>query len=372
MDESEKRKQVRFREPPSVPFLWELRPGTPKKDWKPEPPSSSSSCFSSSAAASVSQVPKPPIKLIASVPFAWEEKPGTPIPHFSLYPETELVDMESSSSSSSSTSSATVAAASVSQVPKPPIKLVASIPFAWEEKPGTPIPHVSLNSEAKFIDLASPSSSSSSSAYHVACRERSCDSSFAECSDTDMYDSVISIEPESFGCSDPSLPASDKLSSEIPLQKSSLSEHHCEQIVESSCSSPASENGSSTSSYETGRSSLVGASFLESLFPLFPPNTGFLEKTGSSSTPLELKESRDFDGEEDNSTAMLRKPPTLGELIMMSRRRSCRRKAVQMGNRDLQRSIRKKEAFGCFMFASSCKMIEGLFDKKFLPRLKLV
>ncbi|KAI9112052.1 hypothetical protein K1719_016948 [Acacia pycnantha] len=361
MDESEKKKQARFREPPSVPFLWELKPGFPKKDWKPEPPLSSSS---SSAAASISQVPKSPTKLVTSIPFAWEEKPGTPIPHFSFNSEPKIVDMASSSSPTPySSSSVAAAAASVSQVPKLPIKLIASIPFAWEEKPGTPIPHFSLNSEAKLIDMESSPSSSSSSSYHVACKESSCDSNFDEGSDTD--DSVIiSMEPESSGYTDPSLlencvVASEKFSSE--------------QIIESPCSSPASENGRSTSSYETGRSSLVGASFLESLFPLFLPKTGFLEKDGSSSTPLEVKESRDFDGDEDNNrSGMLRKPPTLGELIMMSRRRSHRRKVVQMSNWDLQRSIRKKEASGCFMFASGCNMIEGLFDKKLLPRLKLV
>ncbi|KAK4283195.1 hypothetical protein QN277_000172 [Acacia crassicarpa] len=367
MDESEKKKQVRFREPPSVPFLWELKPGFPKKDWKPEPPSScssSSTYSSSSAAASISQVPKSPTKLVTSIPFAWEEKPGTPIPHFSFNSEAKIIDMAFSSSPPPppppySSSSVVAAAASVSQAPQLPIKQIASIPFAWEEKPGTPIPHFSFNSEVKIIDMES----SPSSAYHVACKESSCDSDFDEGSDID--DSVIiRMEPESSGYTDPSLlenfvVASDKFSTE--------------QIVKSPCSSPASENGTSTSSYETGRSSLVGASFLESLFPLFPPKTEFLEKDGSSSNPLEVKESRDFDGDEDNNrSGMLRKPPTLGELIMMSRRRSYRRKVVQMSNWDLQRSIRKKEASGCFMFVSGCNMIEGLFDKKLFPRLKLV
>lgn len=54
----------------SVPFVWEVIPGTPKKDWKPTPPLSTKPVA-------------PPVKLIASVPFGWEEKPGKPLPYCS-------------------------------------------------------------------------------------------------------------------------------------------------------------------------------------------------------------------------------------------------------------------------------------------------
>uniref|UniRef100_A0ACD5TU11 Uncharacterized protein n=1 Tax=Avena sativa TaxID=4498 RepID=A0ACD5TU11_AVESA len=52
----------------SVPFLWEVKPGAPKRDWvvcKPAPP-----VFSSCPS---------PLKLVVSVPFQWEEKPGKPL-----------------------------------------------------------------------------------------------------------------------------------------------------------------------------------------------------------------------------------------------------------------------------------------------------
>ncbi|TVU48538.1 hypothetical protein EJB05_08177 [Eragrostis curvula] len=53
----------------SVPFLWEVKPGAPKRDWvisKPMP--------------TVFACPSPtPAKLIVSVPFQWEEKPGKPL-----------------------------------------------------------------------------------------------------------------------------------------------------------------------------------------------------------------------------------------------------------------------------------------------------
>ena len=64
----------------SVPFLWEMKPGAPKRDWviaKPVP--------------AVSPCPSPPpTKLIVSVPFQWEEKPGKPIQeasHFHVLPD---------------------------------------------------------------------------------------------------------------------------------------------------------------------------------------------------------------------------------------------------------------------------------------------
>ncbi|KAF5731105.1 putative Hydroxyproline-rich glycoprotein family protein [Tripterygium wilfordii] len=58
------------RQPPSVPFIWEVKPGLPKKDWKPD-------------VSPIKPAFTPPVKLIASVPFNWEEKPGKPLPHFS-------------------------------------------------------------------------------------------------------------------------------------------------------------------------------------------------------------------------------------------------------------------------------------------------
>ncbi|KAE9589041.1 hypothetical protein Lal_00000489 [Lupinus albus] len=90
MDETLRKKHVR--EPPSVPFLWEVKPGIPNNDWKP------------GLKPSITHFPKTPLKLIASVPFVWEEKPGTPLPnyHFSnVYvppkPHPMLIHLASSS-----------------------------------------------------------------------------------------------------------------------------------------------------------------------------------------------------------------------------------------------------------------------------------
>ncbi|KQK23869.1 uncharacterized protein LOC100832590 [Brachypodium distachyon] len=57
----------RVRQQISVPFLWEVKPGAPKRDWViSKPVSSVFSCPS-------------PAKLVVSVPFQWEEKPGKPL-----------------------------------------------------------------------------------------------------------------------------------------------------------------------------------------------------------------------------------------------------------------------------------------------------
>ena len=249
-----------LRQPPSVPFLWEVRPGIPKRDWKP------------GAATSVRPVPKPPVKLIASVPFIWEEKPGKPLPSFSLPPQDSVP-------------------------PTPPPKLISH-----------------------------PSPSTYSHSYS--------DDSF----EADVK--TFRFETEDSFHSPPSLLANclvslTRISTAVPVENISAVEDKSGQLE--TLSSPTSETDSSTSSYATGTASLVGAPFLECLFPLLPPNSGFLEKVGylgnDCQAPPEPK-SKCYDCE-SNSSVLVRRAPTLGELIMMSRRRSYQRKAVQMKKQNL-------------------------------------
>lgn len=240
-----------LRQPPSVPFLWEVRPGIPKRDWKPEAPS-------------VKPVPKPPVKLVASVPFLWEEKPGTPLPSFSQPPQDS----------------------------------------------------VTLNPPANLISFPSPSVYSHSYS----------DDSFE--ADVETFD----FETDNTFSSPPSLLANclvslTAISTAVSVEKISAEEYKSGELE--TPSSPASETDSSTSSYATGTASLVGAPFLECLFPLLPPTSGFLNKVGclenDCQAPLEPKSKHD--DRQSNSSVMVRKAPTLGELIMMSRRRSLQRKA---------------------------------------------
>lgn len=99
---------------------------------------------------------------------------------------------------------------------------------------------------------------------------------------------------------------------------------------------PSSETENSTSSYATGTSRLVGASFLECLFPLLPPKSSFLEKAGYSENGSQTQSKLD---RENNCNVVVRRPPTLGELLMMSRRKSNRKKAVPMRKQSLSMVI---------------------------------
>ncbi|KAJ4774558.1 Hydroxyproline-rich glycoprotein [Rhynchospora pubera] len=59
----------RERQQISVPFMWETKPGTLKRDWISKP-------------VSLISYPPPspsPSKLVVSVPFQWEEEPGKPL-----------------------------------------------------------------------------------------------------------------------------------------------------------------------------------------------------------------------------------------------------------------------------------------------------
>ncbi|KAK1576757.1 hypothetical protein Q3G72_016267 [Acer saccharum] len=299
----------KIRQPPAVPFLWEVKPGMPKKDWKPEVPS-----------VIIPGLAPPPLKLVASIPFDWEEKPGTPLPCFSQ------PTLES------------------------PLALVCYQGYGDDDDDAA-------NEKYDVSDDADE-------------ERKGLSELDLETFDFETDDSFSSVPSLLANC----LVPQEDISSAVPVQKSSSGDDDTIDQLEIP-SSPASETNSSTSSYATGISSLVGVSFLECLFPLLPPNSGFLEKVGCSEkgfhTPAEGKR-KDFNRErESNSSVVIRRPTTLEELIMMSRRRSYQRKAVQMRKQNLSMEFAKR-ASGCGIFGTSFKMIEGLQRKIRQPILKLL
>lgn len=390
----------RVRQPPSVPFLWEVRPGTPKKDWKPEPSppidppllllppplldgygdgtfdegqaatfrtDDDPFGFNANEPCSITRIPSRPVKFVASVPFVWEEKPGKPLPYFSPQ-RTDITDFllplppppswngyeEVSSTGSNDFSDGdaddklegayksdlqsftfeTCEPPPVPRVPSRPVKLVVSVPFRWEEKPGKPLSSFPPANYPKldpyYNDVGDTDDGSQEGIFEWEIE------SFRF--DTDEEGSFGSAQSLLANC----LVPSSAISTAVPVEESAYSTmENSPELASSSSSSSSSSNllsaletESSASSYAAMASGPVGPAFLEWLFPLFPPKSGILERSGSpkraaASTATREVEGRDF-GRESNGSLVWRRPTTLGELIMMSRRRSYRRKAVQM------------------------------------------
>ncbi|GAA0166175.1 hypothetical protein LIER_40134 [Lithospermum erythrorhizon] len=248
----------RDRQPISIPFMWEEKPGISKKDWEP-----SVNRKADDIAA--------PVKFIASIPFQWEEKPGKPLSCFSHSPVTPL-----------------------------------------------------------HADIISPLSPS-----------RYSEDDYSSMVDGGVVDTEISNEITGYELvvdefySDDSLSASTSLmanciistweiSNAIPVEEVQYDKHRGNELQ---CPplSPASQADSSTSSYATGSPSLAGNSFLEWFVPLSIPNgdASFNRKIAineqiytSNSKNKHMKEIN----QEPKETAISR-ISTLGELILMSRRR---------------------------------------------------
>lgn len=225
---------------------------------------------------------------LISIPFIWEEKPGMPKKDWK--PFTRPVEP-----------------------PAPPPKFVVSVPFGWEEKPGTPLP--SFVQPPKLLTIKYGD-------WHGEGDESS-----------EMEVDTCSVGTDDSFCSAKSLLANGLISttaiaSAVPVQETSLALVTAESRLLQSPGSPASDTESACS-YATGSASLVGASFLEWLFPLLVPNSniiGYLEKAPSQGSDVQAMEYQ----HESNRGQARRPLLTLGELIMMSRRQSCQRKVNKM------------------------------------------
>ncbi|CAH8305988.1 unnamed protein product [Eruca vesicaria subsp. sativa] len=219
-----------------------------------------------------------PVKLVASVSFLWEETPGKPAPSSANDPP-KLPQPPSK----------TVKTPPILPPVPVPVKHVTSIPFHWEETPGQPYPC--------FVDFNPP------------------DPLDQPLPPPPMYGGEVKNNNDTYDDT-----RSDCFSS-VPLS-GAFAVHEFDDNTNretgSMPTSPAYDTDDSTSSYMTEASSLVGASFLEELFPRLP----------QASTAHDVQITT---GSNDmNFGFLVRTKYTLRELIMMSRRRSYMRRAVEM------------------------------------------
>ncbi|XP_075476169.1 uncharacterized protein LOC142517677 [Primulina tabacum] len=266
--QTSKTQRKRDRQSISVPFLWEERPGTPKRDWKPTP-----------------RPIKPievPVKLVVSVPFGWEEKPGTPL-----------------------------------QLLLPP-------------------PPASYNLDHDGADYQGVDDLHDSDQMDV-----SSDSELETCS-FETEESFSSAPTLLANCLIPTV----ELTHAVPVEKIPLPR----KVVECP-GSPVSDTGSTASSYETGSTSLVGASFLEWLFPLLVPSSNSANKAKTpENDPLHAADARYTELTCERNSSQARRPLlTLGEMIVMSRRRSYQRKVANM-RKQTSMDFMKRNSFGCGIF----------------------
>ncbi|PWA43920.1 hydroxyproline-rich glycoprotein family protein [Artemisia annua] len=220
------------------------------------------------------------IKQAISVPFLWEEKPGTPKTNWKR----------------------------VSPVMQLPIKLIASVPFMWEEKPGTPLPDT-FSHQTTEPNITNPSSPPHIHQYNK-------NNPFCDSSDDELGEPLDSDYLQA-----PSSPAWET-------------------------ESVAWETESVASSYATGvtTTTLAGSSFLECMFPLLTPKSSFLEPAGGSRIQVLPTNSCT---QIVSYGAEIRKPLTLGEMIMMSRRRSYLKRAIESRDYDHSTELMVRNGFGC-------------------------
>ncbi|KAI4320062.1 hypothetical protein MLD38_033581 [Melastoma candidum] len=230
--------KTRARQSPSIPFLWEERPGISKKDWHP-----GTSSFRLPA--------PPPAKLVASVPFMWEEEPGKPLSSFSV---------------------------STLPVTSPPPKHREGEEATQEEK-------------------------------------------------------LCKLNGDCFGYE-----TEESFSSSInPIKSTSPHDH------------PSPHSGSPSSSDAViSRTSLEGPSFLEYLFPLYAPDSGFLGEARASNIKDDVSEIM--------GGHRVRHSKTLQDLIMLSRRRSIALKTAVTGIENPSLDCARRNAIWCCIYGIRGKM----------------
>ncbi|KAL9225251.1 hypothetical protein vseg_001200 [Gypsophila vaccaria] len=317
-ENQEKKSGAKTRQQITIPFLWEVKPGQPKENWQMTP-----------IKRELSTRGTQPAKYVASVPFKWEEKPGTPLECFAKESEQH------------STSEALL-----------PVNRSLPLPPAYFANYGT---------------------------------ESDGDSSYGD--DFDCHDWMSEIDFEEFSvvsdesfCFAPSFlqvnqlsPSMVTASSAVPLQNRFLTQQN--DGHKEGSSSPEDSSSPCTSR----NASLRGAAFLQYLFPLYPPKSGFLDKPDNYEnersvqyrTEPKLPTVDEYKKIEDKMrrSGVKRRPLTLEELIVQSQRRSYRR-AVQMKKKNPPKDFHDVVPHGCFNLGANAGRLTELFGKD-LSTLKL-
>ncbi|GAB2265330.1 hypothetical protein Dimus_000394 [Dionaea muscipula] len=350
VDDSRKREKQQI----SVPFLWEDKPGMPKKDWKQK------------AAPPPPPPPHVPAKFVVSVPFKWEQKPGTPLRCF----QQESPEM----------------------ILRPHLQA--------DHKP-LPLPPAAA---AYYYKEESDDEEEDNNSFYALCggagdRDR-------RWWDLDLEE-VLSMQTqtsseESFTCAS-SLLANGlvptwAISSAVPLENknkniivAALIKHPRGQTEEETHSSPETSTGtisSNSSSYATATAtatgednmSLVGVPFLRQLFPLYSPNAAGHSDDHQVRCPPDKQL---FTPDYQHTSIAITRPitTTLGDLIMHSRRMSSccskRKAAVQMRKQSISKKgvIEKRTSRCCCMFQpgdySILAALGKLLEKKNVLMLKV-
>lgn len=274
----------------SVPFLWEERPGTPKKEWvfKPVP---------------MISVPSPAARHVVSVPFEWEAKPGKPL-----------------------------------QLSRP---LPDSSPLhALPGLAGTPcsayLPNPSIDEEVGVI---------ASSRFEVLASE--------------MNDDGSGLAPSTFPSHHGTACGSFtdvNGSQESSSENSSNRQENWYSVFETDCNSSSNSSATHAANFD--------ASVVEFLFPPSSPDAGFLNKVrgkdGSLVPAAACPEPRPA-AYSHNRSVMPRRTLTLGELILLSRKLSYKMKPVDVKERSPLKVISRTKAI--YLAPLHCCTLNFDFEK---------
>lgn len=275
----------RIKQPASVPFIWEVRPGFPKKDWKHIP-----------SVTPVNPIALPPAKLIGSGPFQRQDVPGKP---FHCFPH---------------------------EMPEAgPLIFLPSLPM--------------------LVESHSPTTTVYSQDIWDNADDDGCDGDDEKDETIDPYLDARGFEIDAEFISSPPLLLANRLipslaiSNAIPVVENGLMGSNNLQLQQATCS-PLYESDSSMSSYATGNTSLDNAPIMECLFPLLLRKSSSLEKLGikkgTHTSPQTLPNTvpgTDLELASDHNL-VVKRPLTLLEQILISRRRSYNRKAILMGDQN--------------------------------------